>query len=44
MSGPFKTCALILWWNALCALKSTGLPYLGSASLFPSLTVRETRK
>jgi hypothetical protein len=44
MTGPLKICPLIPWWNALCAIKSTGLLDLGSISLSPSLTDRETKK
>jgi len=44
MTSPLKICPLIPRWNALCAIKGTGLQDLGSASLFPSLTDRETRK
>jgi hypothetical protein len=36
LTGTLKTCSLIPWWNALCAIKSTGLLDLGLAGPFPS--------
>jgi hypothetical protein len=44
MTGPLKTCPLILWWNALRTVRSTGLLRLESSNFPSAFALQEAKR